>query len=90
MPTEPSSLTDFTSSGNFSRLGALHHVADGEHRKVRHANAMVRQNLFRERLIVCQQQPARIATGVRFAHQLQVADDVLIVHGHTVKLFEAG
>ena len=39
---------------------------------------MIGEQLFRERLVAREDQPARIASGVAKPQQLQIADDVLI------------
>src|SRR5439155_17043931 len=54
---------------------------DWEHGKAGHMNAVIGEDLFGKRFIMCQGQSARIAARVRLFHQLKVADHVLIIDG---------
>ena len=59
-----------------------------EHRELRRGNAVIRQQLFRQRLVTRQQQAARIAAGVRLAQQLEERDHVLVVGDDAVEFLE--
>ena len=57
-------------------------------RKSRQRDAVVGQQLLGQVLAARQYQPARIAPGIGNAQQLEIAGDVLIVHGLAMKLLE--
>ena len=88
IPTEPSSLKDLTSRGNFRRRGPPHLAVHREDGEARHVDTMIGENLFRERLVFRKGQAARVASRVGKLHQFQIADDVLVEHGLAVKLFD--
>ena len=88
MPSDASSLTLLTTSGYLSRLVGLTARRMRIDDKLGRQNAVVGQDLLAQRLVVRQHQAARIAAGVRLPQQLQVADDVLVVEGDAVELFE--
>ena len=48
-------------------------AAAADDREVRHRDAVVREELLRERLVARQNQPARVAAGIRQAQQFEVA-----------------
>ena len=63
-----------------------HRLAVERHdREVRRRNAVIREELPRQRLVARQRQAARIAAGVRHAQQLEIADDVLVEHADVGK-----
>ena len=49
---------------------------------------MIREDHLRQRFVVRERHPARITARVRLLHQLEIADDVLIVKRITMKLLE--
>ena len=46
------------------------------------------EELLRERLVTREQQPARVAAGVRLAHELEECHDVLVVRDDAVEFLE--
>src|SRR5690606_36096199 len=59
-----------------------------EHGELRRRNAVIRKKLLRERLVPREQKTARVAPGVRLAHQLEKRDDMLIVRDDAVELLQ--
>ena len=49
---------------------------------------MIGENFFRERFVVRERQPARIATGIGLLQQFKVADDVLVEERLAFEVFE--
>ncbi len=69
-------------------LVAADRPARTKHVELGHMDAVIRQELFRQRLVAREQQAARIASGVRHLQQLEVADDVLVEDRHIVERLE--
>ena len=88
MPIEASCVSDFTISGNGRRLGRRIGRPMRNTSNSGHGNAVIGQQLLRQRLVARQQQAARIAAGVRQLQQLEVADDVLVEDRDVVEAFE--
>ena len=88
MPIDDSCVSDFTMSGKVSRLGRRGLAAARDHREVRHGNAVVVEQLLRQRLVAREEHAARIAAGVGQPQQFEVADDVLIERADFVKRLE--
>ena len=63
-------------------------AAAPEHGEFRHGDPVVRHQLLRQRLVARQQEPARVAPGVRHAQQLEIADDVLVEEVDVVERLE--
>ena len=74
MPIDASCVSDLTISGNASRLGRRIGPADPEDVEFGDRNAVVGEQLLRQRLVAREQQAARIAAGVGQLQQLEVAD----------------
>jgi hypothetical protein len=74
--------------GKGEPLGARDGPADGAEREARRGNTMVGEDLLRQCLVVGDEQPGGVAAGVGLAHELQVADHVLVVGSHAVELFQ--
>ena len=88
MPTDPSCVSDFTSSGNASDVGPAHRPPQREDREPRHADAVIRQDLLGQRFVPGQRQPARVGAGVGLVDQLEIADDVLVARRDAVEIFD--
>ena len=78
MPVDASKNSDLTISGNVQPLGQRRLAAGPNDRELGHRNAVIREQLLRERLVAREDEAARIAAGVGQAQQLEIADDVLI------------
>ena len=61
---------------------------DAAHFRLGDADAMVREQLLRQRLVAREQQPARIAARVGQLQQLEMRDDVLIEDRDVVEALE--
>ena len=59
-------------------LGERHFAAWTNDRELRNANPVIREQLFRERLVPGEDQAARITPSIRQPQKLEIADDVLI------------
>ena len=81
MPMDASSVSDFTISGNSRRFGRRRPGPCGTRPEVGHRNAVIGQQLLRQRLVARQHQAARIAAGVRHPQQFEVAHHVLVEDG---------
>ena len=88
MPIDASCVSDFTISGKASRFGRRIGRPIRKTSKSGTVDAVIRQQLLRQRLVARQQQPARVAAGVGQLQQLEMADDVLIEDRHVVEAFE--
>ena len=88
MPSEASSVVDFTNSGNRSRRRNVDAHAAPEDGELRRRNAVIGQQLLAERLVAREQQAAWVAARVGLAHQLEKGDDVLVVRDDAVELLE--
>ena len=71
-------------------LGPANRPADAEDLELRHLDAVIREQLLRERLVAREQQAARIAARVRQLQQLEMADDVLVEDRDVVEALRAG
>ena len=69
-------------------LGPTDRPAAAEDFALGHRDAVVGEQLFRQRLVAREQQAARIAAGVGQLQQLQVADDVLVEDRDVVEPLE--
>src|SRR5688572_14317052 len=74
--------------GKSKPRGARDLLALWKDTETRYGDAVVRQNLLGERLIMRKRQPSRIAARVRLSQEFEVADDVLIEERMPVELFE--
>ena len=88
MPIDASWVSDFTMSGNCSRFGSRTLRPRRNDGELGHGDAVVGEELLRERLVAREQQAARVAAGVRHAQQLEVADDVLVEQADVVERLE--
>ena len=88
MPSEASSVADFTNSGKRSALGNPDRAAAAEHGELRRRDTVVGEHLLRQHLVARKHHAARIAAGVRLAQQLEPGDDVLVVGDDAVEFLE--
>ena len=88
MPSEASSVEDFTNSGKRSFFGIARLLAAREHHELRRRHAMIGEQLLGEHLVARQQHAARIAPGVGLVHEFQECDDVLIVGDDAVEFLQ--
>ena len=72
MPIDASCVSDFTISGNGRRLGRRIGRPIAEHLELRHRDAVVGEQLLRQRLVAREQQAARVAAGVGQLQQLEM------------------
>ena len=78
MPADASKNSDLTISGKCRRFGERGLAPAPDDGEVGHRDAVIGEELLRQRLVARQDQAARIAAGVGQAQQLEVADDVLV------------
>jgi hypothetical protein len=71
-------LTGFTNSGNASRDGPRRTPPARDDHELRHADAVVAENLLRDRFVLAEREPGRPAPGERAPAQLEERHDVLI------------
>ena len=87
MPSDASSVADFTNSGNEPARHAVAALARQQH-ELRRRDAVVGEDLLRQRLVAREHHAARIAAGVGLPHQLEERDDVLVVGDDALELLE--
>src|SRR5215472_12831092 len=87
MPQEASSLRLLMMSEGEARR-APNLAPQREHGKGRQRDAVIDQKFLGQVLAAREHEPARIAAGIGHPQQLEIARDVLIVDGFTVKLLE--
>ena len=88
MPSDASSVTDFTNSGNLSLRGSAVALALADHGEARRRDAVIGEDLLRQRLVARNHHAARIAAGVRQLHQLEERDHVLVVSDDALEFLE--
>src|SRR5262249_52833624 len=88
MPQEASSFRLLTMSGKVRRGGRPNLPPRREHGKGRQRDAVIDQKFLGQVLAAREHESARIAAGIGHPQQLEIARDVLIVDGFTVKLLE--
>ena len=64
--------------GNLSRAGRAHAFAARDDRELRHADAVVAENLLGDGLVLAERQAGRAAAGERHAVHFEERDDVLV------------
>jgi hypothetical protein len=87
MPSDASSVKDFTISGNEAPR-APDRAPEGEDCEVRARNPVVGEDLLGERLVAAQHEAARVAARVGDAQELEIRHHVLIVRRQAVELLE--
>ena len=93
----PPSLRDAVGGSSLSALDdqrkseprrPLHLAADRKHGELRHRDAVIMQELLRQRLAARDDHAARIASGIRHLQQLEVAHDILVEDHLAVELLQ--
>ena len=88
MPIDDSCVSDFTISGNVTRLVSARLASARHDREFRNRHPVVVQQLLRQRFVAREEHAARIATRVGQPQQLEIADDVLIERPDLVERFQ--
>ncbi len=88
MPSDASSVEDFTNSGNLrlARLAKL--PAERKQPERRSRYAMRREHALRQHLVARQHHAARVAARVTLSNHLEVRDDVVVVRNDSRELVE--